>query len=141
MSVAAGRHRDPSTGVHNDDNDSKETTHTNLIQHNCLMNEFDEMIAQSKPTLVDFFATWCGPCRMQGPILEQVKSEVGDSANVIKVDIDRNAELSARYNIRSVPTLIVFKDGEAVWRGYGLHQKEPLVAKVKEFVNDKKSDI
>lgn len=105
------------------------------------MNEFDEMIARPKPTLVDFFATWCGPCRMQGPILEQVKNEVGDIANVIKVDIDRNAELAARYNIRSVPTLILFKGGEAVWRGYGLHQKDPLVTKVKEFVNDKKSDM
>ena len=105
------------------------------------MNEFDEMIARPKPTLVDFLATWCGPCRMQGPILEQVKNEVGDSANVIKVDIDRNAELAARYHIRSVPTLILFKNGEALWRGYGLHQKEPLVAKVKEFVNDTKSDM
>lgn len=105
------------------------------------MNEFNEMIAGSKPTLVDFFATWCGPCKMQGPILEQVKNEVGDAANVIKIDVDRNPQLSAQYRIQSVPTLIMFKDGEAVWRGYGVHQKDQLVAKVNEFVNDKKGDI
>lgn len=105
------------------------------------MSEFNEMIAGKKPTLVDFFATWCGPCKMQAPILEAVKEEIGDSANVIKIDVDRNPELSARYRIQSVPTLIIFKDGEAVWRGYGVHQKEQLVAKVKEFVEDTKSDM
>lgn len=105
------------------------------------MNEFNEMIGGQKPTLVDFFATWCGPCKMQGPILEQAKAEVGDAANVIKIDVDRNPELSARYRIQSVPTLILFKNGEAVWRGYGVHQKDQIVAKIREFVNDTKSDI
>ena len=98
------------------------------------MNEFNEMINDTKPTLVDFFATWCGPCKMQSPILEQVKATLGDSVNIIKIDVDRNPELSERYSIRSVPTLIVFKSGEALWRGYGVHQAEQLEAKLKEHI-------
>ena len=92
------------------------------------------MINDSKPTLVDFFATWCGPCKMQSPILEQVKATLGDSVNIIKIDVDRNPELSERYSIRSVPTLIVFKSGEALWRGYGVHQADQLEAKLKEHI-------
>ena len=98
------------------------------------MNEFNEMINDTKPTLVDFFATWCGPCKMQSPILEQVKATLGDSVNIIKIDVDRNPELAERYSIRSVPTLIVFKSGEALWRGYGVHQAEQLEAKLKEHI-------
>ena len=97
------------------------------------MNEFDDMIKGGKPTVVDFFATWCGPCKMQSPILDAVKAEVGDEANIIKVDVDRNQELAARYRIQSVPTLIMFRNGEPVWRGAGVHQKEQLVAKIREM--------
>ncbi len=96
------------------------------------MSDFKELISQSKPTLVDFFATWCGPCRMQGPILEAVKNKVGDAANILKVDIDQNQALAAQYHVQSVPTLIMFKNGEAVWRGVGVHQADQLEAKIKE---------
>ncbi|WP_304611667.1 thioredoxin [Paramuribaculum intestinale] len=99
------------------------------------MSEFNDIIKDSKPTLVDFFATWCGPCKMQGPILEQVKAIFGDSVNIIKIDVDRNPELSATYHIRSVPTLILFVNGEAAWRGYGLHQADQLEAKLREFIS------
>ena len=95
------------------------------------MNEFTQLISQSKPTLVDFFATWCGPCRMQGPIVEELKARVGDTANIIKVDIDKNRRLAAEYNVRSVPTLIVFRDGKIVWRETGLHTIEALEAALK----------
>lgn len=104
------------------------------------MSEFNEIISAKKPTLVDFFATWCGPCKMQAPILDQVKQTVGDEATIIKIDVDRNPELAQRYNVRSIPTLIVFVEGEAVWRGYGLHQADQLVDKIKEF-QTLKSDI
>lgn len=98
------------------------------------MNEFDNFINDTKPTLVDFFATWCGPCKMQAPILEEVKNKMGDQVNIIKIDVDKNPELSQRYNVRSIPTLIVFKGGEALWRGYGLHQADVLEAKLKEHI-------
>ncbi len=96
------------------------------------MNDFNQIINDSKPTLVDFFATWCGPCRMQGPILEEVKKRVGDNANIIKVDIDQNQTVAAQYNVRSVPTLILFKAGEPVWRTVGLQQADTLEQKIRE---------
>lgn len=97
-----------------------------------IMNEFDDIIRGEKPVLVDFFATWCGPCKVQAPILEQVKAAVGDKAVVIKVDIDRNTEVAERYRVQSVPTLIVFKAGEPVWREVGVQQANVLIDKLKE---------
>lgn len=94
------------------------------------MNDFEKLIQENKPTLVDFFATWCGPCKMQAPILEEVKQNVGDKANIIKVDIDKNEELARRYKVQSVPTLIMFKNGEAVWRAVGVQSADILEAKV-----------
>ncbi len=96
------------------------------------MSDFNRLIQEDKPTLVDFFATWCGPCRMQSPIIEEVKHRVGDSANVLKVDIDKNQELAEKYNVRSVPTLIIFRNGEPVWRISGLQQADILEEKIRE---------
>ena len=98
------------------------------------MNDFSKLISESKPTLVDFFATWCGPCQMQGPIVEELKARVGDSANIIKVDIDKNRPLATEYNVRSVPTLMVFKDGQVVWREAGLHSIEALEAALHPYL-------
>lgn len=86
------------------------------------MSEFNDIINQNKPTLVDFFATWCGPCRMQAPILEDVKSRVGDKANILKIDVDKNQELAAKYRVQSIPTLILFKNGTLVWHSVGVQQ-------------------
>ncbi|MDE6283469.1 MAG: thioredoxin [Muribaculaceae bacterium] len=104
------------------------------------MNDFQEMINSSKPTLVDFFATWCGPCKMQAPILEKVKEKVGDAANIVKVDIDKNNELAAKYNVQSVPTLILFKDGEPVWRTVGVQQADLLEGKIYEHIPTKSDE-
>lgn len=90
------------------------------------MSNFSEIIGSDKPTLVDFFATWCGPCKMQAPILEQVKANVGDRATILKVDIDTNQDLATHYGVQSVPTLIVFRKGEAVWRTSGVQQASTL---------------
>lgn len=98
------------------------------------MSEFNNIIKESKPTLVDFFATWCGPCKMMHPILEKLKEKVGDSVSIIKIDVDRNQELSAQFGVQSVPTLIIFKDGEVKWRAAGVHSAEDLEAKLKEFI-------
>ena len=95
------------------------------------MNDFNELINSDKPTLVDFFATWCGPCKMQSPILDELKNKVGDAANIVKVDVDRNPDISAKYQIRSVPTIIIFKNGEPQWRASGLQQLEVLEDKIR----------
>jgi thioredoxin 1 len=94
---------------------------------------FDEMIQTDKPVLVDFFAEWCGPCKMMAPILKEVKTAIGDAATIIKVDVDKNPQASEKYQIQGVPTLIIFKKGKAVWRQSGVVQKAGLIQAIKTF--------
>ena len=91
-----------------------------------MKDTFGNIIHTDKPVLIDFYATWCGPCQTLAPILEDFKSEMGDAVKIIKVDIDKNQELASRFKVRSVPTLMLYKEGKQLWRKSGLMSKRDL---------------
>ena len=92
-----------------------------------MKGNFDTIINEDRPVIVDFHALWCGPCKVQSPILKQVADELGDRVKVIKIDIDQNQAIAGRFNIRSVPTLMVFKNGEVKYQQAGVHTKPQLM--------------
>ena len=94
------------------------------------MSKFSEIINQEKPILVDFFATWCGPCQTMSPILKQVKDELGDAVKIIKIDVDKNNSLANKFQVRGVPTFMLFKNGKEIWRQAGIISKRDLKQKL-----------
>ena len=96
------------------------------------MSNFAELLKSKEPVLVDFSAEWCGPCKQLKPILEQVKNKVGASAKIIKIDVDKNRSTAEEFQIRSVPTLILFKDGKSVWRQSGVVAAKTLEDIIKQ---------
>lgn len=98
------------------------------------MEKFEEIIAGTTPVLVDFFATWCGPCKMMHPVLEELHTMVGDTARILKIDVDQNEALSAKFNVRSVPTLMIFKDGDLKWREAGVHSAADLKKELEKYM-------
>lgn len=96
---------------------------------------FDEIIQSDKPVLVDFFAEWCGPCKMMAPVLKEVKAVIGDAAAIIKVDVDKSPGAANQYQVQGVPTFILFKKGKQVWRNSGAITKIKLIEVIKNFTD------
>jgi thioredoxin 1 len=98
------------------------------------MANFQDIIASDKPVLVDFSAEWCGPCKMMPPILKQVKDALGDKVTIIKIDIDKNPAAANDYRVQSVPTLMVFQNGESKWRQSGVMQAGALQQVIQQYI-------
>ena len=99
-----------------------------------MKGNFNKLIKGDKPVLIDFYADWCGPCKVQTPILQEVSKIIGDKARIIKIDVDKNPEIAQRYQVRSIPTIALFKNGELAWRGSGVQGKQQLIDVINEHL-------
>jgi thioredoxin 1 len=96
---------------------------------------FQKLISSETPVLVDFFATWCGPCQMLSPILKQVKDNIGDRITIVKIDVDKNQEIASKYNVRGVPTMMLFQNNKQLWRQSGVLSKEEIIKTIFEKIS------
>ena len=96
---------------------------------------FDSIINSEKPVLVDFFATWCGPCKTLAPILKQVKDNLGERITILKIDVDKNQELASKYQVRGVPTMVFFQNGKQLWRESGVLSQDEIIKTILEKSN------
>ena len=99
------------------------------------MGNFNQIIQSDQTVLVDFFATWCGPCQMLAPILKDVKTNLGERISIIKIDVDKNQAVAAQYQVRGVPTMILFQNGKQLWRQSGVISKEEIIKIIVEKSN------
>ena len=97
------------------------------------MEKFNDVINSNQLTLVDFYATWCGPCKMMHPVLEQLKADLGDSIRIIKLDVDKSGDIAEAYRIQAVPTLMLFRRGEMLWRQSGAMRLAELKATISNY--------
>ncbi len=96
-----------------------------------MKSSFSQIIQSETPVLVDFYADWCGPCKALAPILKDVKKDLDDAIKIVKIDVDKNAPLAAQYQVRGVPTMLLFKNGKQVWRQSGVIQKDEIIEVIK----------
>jgi thioredoxin 1 len=99
-----------------------------------MKSNFNDIINSNQPTLVDFHADWCGPCKMLAPILKEVKHELQDSIKIVKIDVDKNQVIASKYQVRGVPTMILFKNGNQLWRQSGVVQKNDILSTIKQYL-------
>lgn len=100
------------------------------------MSKFSETIKGSTPVLVDFYADWCGPCKMMAPILKRLSSEMEGTAKILKVDVDKNPEAAQKYGIKNIPTILIFKEGQIKWKGVGVYQADQLKSILTSIANN-----
>ncbi|MEM7549615.1 MAG: thioredoxin [Bacteroidota bacterium] len=98
-----------------------------------MKGKFDELINSDTPVLIDFYADWCGPCKMLSPVVQEVAKELSGKIKVVKIDVDKNQNISTRYGIQSIPTLMIFKNGQAVWRQAGVVGKQQILDSAVQF--------
>lgn len=94
------------------------------------MASFSDIINQDKPVLIDFYADWCGPCKVLGPIIQEIKNELGQEVSVIKIDVDKNQALSGKLDVRSIPTMMIYKKGQLLWRVSGVQTKQQIIEQI-----------
>lgn len=99
-----------------------------------MKGNFNEIINSEQLILVDFFADWCGPCKVLAPILKEVKDEMGETLKIVKIDVDKNQSIAGKYHVRGVPTMILFKKGKTLWRQSGVVQKSEIVKTIESFL-------
>lgn len=104
------------------------------LHYICGMGKFNEIIQANVPTLVDFHATWCGPCKMMSPVLDEFKKQYGDKVRVLKIDVDKNPAIADQFKVRGVPTLLLFKNGKLLWRESGAFPLATLKQKIGGFL-------
>ncbi|TCP25172.1 thioredoxin [Tenacibaculum skagerrakense] len=97
------------------------------------MSNLTEILNGDTPVLIDFFAEWCGPCKMMTPVLKDLKDDLGDGVIILKIDVDKNNAIAAKYQIKGVPTFMIFKQGKMLWRQSGMLQKQDLIELINKF--------
>ncbi|MFH4967180.1 thioredoxin [Gaetbulibacter sp. M240] len=97
------------------------------------MGNFNNIINSDTPVLIDFHALWCGPCKVQAPILKEVKHELNEAVKIIKIDVDKNPAIAAKYQVRGVPTMALFKNGKLLWRQSGVLQKNDIIQVIRQY--------